>query len=126
MIVGGLGKNLMAYRMGCQMKSYSWHYFFCLTSCGPSSLLFKQKIFTMNLHAADVLKKLKDIKKLQKVKQPIGVDTLLLYFNVTPEVLDSLLKELQQEGRVMLTDGRYYQNNKRLAHPKVDLVENAS
>jgi Mn-dependent DtxR family transcriptional regulator len=80
----------------------------------------------MNLHAADVLKKLKDIKKLQKVKQPIGVDTLLLYFNVTPEVLDNLLKELQQEGCVMLTDGRYYQNNKRLAHPKVDLVENAS
>ncbi len=80
----------------------------------------------MNLLAADVLKKLKDIKKLQKVKQPIGVDTLLLYFNVTPEVLDSLLKELQQEGHVMLTDGRYYQNNKRQAYPKVDLVENAS
>ncbi|HEY1031228.1 MAG TPA: hypothetical protein VGD89_05610 [Flavipsychrobacter sp.] len=80
----------------------------------------------MSLLAADVLKKLKDIKKLQKVKQPIGVDTLLLYFNVDLNVLESLLKELQQEGRVMLTEGRYYQNNKRLAYPKVDLIENAS
>lgn len=52
----------------------------------------------------DVLNKIKELTKKQLVPRPIGIDTLVLVLRVSEQKLLAMLRELEAEGHVTISN----------------------